>query len=320
MASSMLEETEIAIFKKKICAQYMCGMVIVLSIFTFYYYYADIKPLNYLVSAVLVTHIFFIFIIYILNFESLKLLIPVYLVYISVFLYVENLFFLHYGQIIAFLWYILIPMAATVFFERKKVINWIGFVSILIASIFIITPFIPDKFVYQQPDDSRLAIIDIITVFITIIFVLFFIYYQLKLNQIKKSQLYKDEEKDEAIKDLDNTKFDDLYSDILDYFSKKRPYRNPDFTIVQLANDLNSNVKYISTAIKIKENVSFKAFLNKYRINLAKEKIEIDYHNNLKYLYIISGFRHQSTFNRVFKDIEGITPSEYIIRKQCKIE
>ncbi len=35
-----------------------------------------------------------------------------------------------------------------------------------------------------------------------------------------------------------------------------------------------------------------------------------DYHN--KYIYLSAGFRHQSTFNKVFKEIEGITPSEYI--------
>ncbi|WP_370567614.1 helix-turn-helix domain-containing protein [Dysgonomonas sp. Marseille-P4677] len=32
----------------------------------------------------------------------------------------------------------------------------------------------------------------------------------------------------------------------------------------------------------------------------------------MRYIYSSAGFRHQSTFNKVFKELEGITPSEYI--------
>ena len=113
-------------------------------------------------------------------------------------------------------------------------------------------------------------------------------------------------------------KFDTLYTAILTYFSEKKPYCNPDFTIEQLAKDLNSNVKYISKAIKIKENVNFNFFLNKYRISMIKEMIANDFHNKytLRYIYFKSGFRHQSTFNKAFKDIEGMTPSKYIKSKK----
>ncbi|WP_410566018.1 helix-turn-helix domain-containing protein [Bacillus sp. SIMBA_033] len=34
------------------------------------------------------------------------------------------------------------------------------------------------------------------------------------------------------------------------------------------------------------------------------------------YIYTEAGFSNQATFNRVFKSIEGITPSEYINRIQ----
>jgi len=31
----------------------------------------------------------------------------------------------------------------------------------------------------------------------------------------------------------------------------------------------------------------------------------------LKYIYLSSGFKNQSSFNKAFKEKEGITPSEY---------
>ena len=310
----MLDENEISIIKRKICIQFMYGMVITLSLFDFYYYYADVKPINYIVSVVLWTHIIFIIFLYKLSYKEIKFLIPAYLVYLAFFLYLNNLFFWYFEKISAFLWFCIFPMGLTIFFNKKAVIFGSIFLFLFIGSIFIVTPFIPEKLFSKPPDNQ--VFIDILTIIVILCFMLFFIYNQFKINQIKELQLYTDEGKEEEIKDLSNAKLDKLYTDILTYFSKRKPYRNPDFTIVQLAEDLDSNVKYISRAIKLKENVSFKVFINKYRINQAKEKIAKDYPINVKYLYIISGFRHQSTFNRVFKEIEGITPSEYIQSKQ----
>ena len=131
---------------------------------------------------------------------------------------------------------------------------------------------------------------------------------------VEKHQIDK-QEKATTIKENEETdNLKKLYNDILRYFLEKEPYSDPDFTIVQLAKDLNSNVKYISSAIKQFENVNFKIFINRYRIDIVKELIAKDFHNKytIRHMYVIAGFRHQSTFNKVFKDIEGITPTEYI--------
>ncbi|MFP3733141.1 helix-turn-helix domain-containing protein, partial [Bacillus sp. SIMBA_006] len=55
-------------------------------------------------------------------------------------------------------------------------------------------------------------------------------------------------------------------------------------------------------------------YLNTCRIENVKKLIQENDINKitLMYIYTASGFSNQSTFNRVFKQIEGITPSEYI--------
>ncbi len=154
-----------------------------------------------------------------------------------------------------------------------------------------------------------------------------FIYYLNKIDLIKvlQSAQYKEnfeikEGEEKGMREAENIKLESLYNQILSYFSEKRPYCNPDFTIVQLAEDLNTNVKYVSRVIKEKENINFSVFLNRYKINLIKDLIARDYHDKytIGYIYITAGFRHQSTFNKVFKEIEGITPSEYIKRGRIK--
>ena len=100
------------------------------------------------------------------------------------------------------------------------------------------------------------------------------------------------------------------------YFNDYQPYHKPDFSIIHLANALDTNVTYISKAIKLNANTGFITFVNRYRIALVKQLInnnELEKHS-LLYVYTSAGFKHQSTFNKVFKQIEGITPTEYLKR------
>jgi YesN/AraC family two-component response regulator len=126
-----------------------------------------------------------------------------------------------------------------------------------------------------------------------------------------REQLNKSKDKIKMVETSDE-KNNRLYDTILNYFETNKPYINPDFDIAQLAIALNSNTSYISKAIKMNGDLNFNAFVNTYRMNKIKEMIQE--HNSkftLEYIYASSGFKNQSTFNKVFKSIEGITPSEY---------
>ena len=300
--------------KRKVCLQFLIAMLVVLSVFDLYYFSIDLKPLNYFVAVFLATHLFFVFIPLLLSYETFKPLIPVYLAYLVVYLYFDILYFWLFQQITAFLFGIIFPVALTLFFEKKTVIFWNISIFLLLCTIFLVAPFVPKESL-SVPTKNQLTIINILTVVLSGYFILFFSYYHSKIDLIKESLTDKYElEEGKYLSESENGKFDNLYTDILNYFSHKKPYCNPDFTIVELAKDLDTNVKYIAKVIRSKENVNFNVFLNKYRINLVKEKIKMNDHNKytLRYIYNMCGFRHQSTFNKVFKEIEGITPSEYI--------
>jgi AraC-like DNA-binding protein len=314
-------QTKLNIILKEVCVRYFYAIIIASSLFAIYYWYEGIEPLNYIVGVCPIVHLLLIFIPYKLDYESIRSLIPVYLIYVSAFLYSQVLYFWPLGQITAFMWYSIIPVAAMLFFKRRTVVIWGIYVLVLICSVFIVSPFIQVGD-YTPPTEKQLAVTNIMTIVLSIIFVIFFVYYLNKVNLIKVSQLidYRTDVAGDTEVKPEVDKFESLYIEILSYFSEKKPYCDADFTITQLAKDLNSNVKYVSRVIKIRENVNFNVFLNMYRINFVKEQIAKDYHNKytIKYIYISAGFRHQSTFNKVFKEIEGITPSEYIKNNKMK--
>jgi YesN/AraC family two-component response regulator len=105
-----------------------------------------------------------------------------------------------------------------------------------------------------------------------------------------------------------------LFNDVKMIVEEKGYFKNVDFTISELSNILKSNNLYISKSIKVNGFSNFNHYLNICRIDNVKKLL---YENDiskvtLMYIYTESGFSNQSTFNRVFKQIEGITPSEYI--------
>jgi YesN/AraC family two-component response regulator len=106
-----------------------------------------------------------------------------------------------------------------------------------------------------------------------------------------------------------------LFKDVKKIVEEEAYFKDVDFTISQLSIMLKSNNLYISKSIKANDFSNFNHYLNTCRIENVKKLLS---ENNisrvtLMYIYTESGFSNQSTFNRVFKQIEGITPSEYIM-------
>jgi AraC-like DNA-binding protein len=50
----------------------------------------------------------------------------------------------------------------------------------------------------------------------------------------------------------------------------------------------------------------------------AKKLIQDNSQYTLEYVFQSSGFKNQSSFNRIFKALEGTTPSEYRVSLQTK--
>ena len=97
------------------------------------------------------------------------------------------------------------------------------------------------------------------------------------------------------------------------YIEEEKPFLESRLTLPQLASQLEMNPNYLSQVINDKLNQNFYDFINGHRVNEFKERVQADTNNRYTLLAHAheSGFSSKSSFNEVFKKLEGMTPSEY---------
>ena len=144
----------------------------------------------------------------------------------------------------------------------------------------------------------------------------FFIKYKLiglnrklfKINRLNENSLY-------TVNDKISKENRILYNKIQQKVDKEKLYLQHDINLSTLAKLVNSNSNYVSEAINLFTNTNFSTFINKKRIAHAKIKIvEQNKKQVLDYDDIaeISGFNSKSHFYRVFKQLSGLTPKQYL--------
>lgn len=105
-----------------------------------------------------------------------------------------------------------------------------------------------------------------------------------------------------------------LYSKLCQVIIENELYLDPDLSLRSVADRLSTNTKYLSQVVNRQAGVNFQQFINKYRVDKVKEKLNKKEFQNLT-LYGVAlkcGFKNKSTFYKVFKDITGETPRSYL--------
>lgn len=104
-----------------------------------------------------------------------------------------------------------------------------------------------------------------------------------------------------------------VYNRLLQLMEEQYLYANHNLSLHELADRLEVKVKSLSRIINVKTGDNFYAFVNRYRVEEVKEKMQSQ-EASQKTLFALaqeSGFKSRSTFYLAFKKIEGITPGEY---------
>jgi AraC-like DNA-binding protein len=87
-------------------------------------------------------------------------------------------------------------------------------------------------------------------------------------------------------------------------------YLEPRLSLRQLAQRLASNESYISRTINKGLGKSFNAYINQFRVDYAKDLINQN-ETSMLIIALDSGFNSKATFNRVFKEHSGLTPTQF---------
>lgn len=94
---------------------------------------------------------------------------------------------------------------------------------------------------------------------------------------------------------------------------QEKPYLESELTLSDLARQLHITSSLLSQIINVGFNKNFNDFVNAYRIEAFKIRLQKSDYQHLTLLGIAleCGFNSKATFNRAFKKHTGQSPSEY---------
>ncbi len=176
----------------------------------------------------------------------------------------------------------IIDMSFNISSNEFSIINFF----LLIGVFFISYDFIKQKEIYPYLANQKQEIIEIIK----------------ESNSLEiKKKLISDE------------KLEENKIELLKMMSTRKPYLDAEFSLVKLANELQTTTHLLSYTINNGFNENFYQFVNRYRIEESKKLLLNPNKNNLTLVAIgyEVGFNSKSAFNTTFKKITGRTPSEF---------
>jgi len=107
-----------------------------------------------------------------------------------------------------------------------------------------------------------------------------------------------------------------LLENVMQVMKDEQLYLKTDLSLDLLAKSTALSSHHLSEILNQQAKKNFYQFVNEYRINFVCEQIASEPESKLLELAMSSGFSSKSTFNAVFKQIKGLTPTQY--RKSIK--
>lgn len=152
---------------------------------------------------------------------------------------------------------------------------------------------------------------------IIIIVILISTYFYKKRHKKEEEEKEKKNDNDTVL--LNDDQIEEIYVKIDKLMNDTKYIYNPDFSLQMLADDIQSNTKYVSWVINNKYQQNFKSLLNNKRIEEACKMLEDDdicKNYTIQSIYEKIGYKNATSFIRAFKKIVGTTPAEYRKSKQ----
>lgn len=116
------------------------------------------------------------------------------------------------------------------------------------------------------------------------------------------------------IKDSSDHDFNIMRDKVISYLDIHKPYTNFDFSIQHLSKELNIPLNQLSYCINKVMDIKFTELRMKYRVNHAKELLSSGENKKLTIEAIgnLAGFSSRSSFYAAFKEVAGMSPTEYL--------
>ena len=183
--------------------------------------------------------------------------------------------------------------------EYSNIYVWMNVILLILCILFIL--FLPKQF-------AQFIMLPMVYYFF--FFTTFLVYSGIPFFEHKQNIQIAKDFIENNIKETYKT-VDNLEEQIKEVISTNKLYKNPDFTLFDLAKELSLGSKQLSNYINNNLNTNFVTLINNFRIEEAKNLLLDKQNLTLDAIAELSGFRNRITFYRVFKKIENIPPSAY---------
>ena len=164
-----------------------------------------------------------------------------------------------------------------------------------------------------------------VAVYLILVIVIYFISYvaiktpevfklderKMRMVFLRNDDLKIDEEKPKIKKD--NPELEVFNEQLTTFMNEERPYLNPDLSLMELAEDLELTRHQLSNVINQSHQKNFYEFINFYRTEEVKRLIQDPANKHLKLISLAydAGFNSKASFNRIFKQMTSMTPSQF---------
>lgn len=192
----------------------------------------------------------------------------------------------------------------------KISLNWLMFIIQSFAAITIIA------MIHNVIPAFRSVVFLYATLLILLVYTFFFIN-RVLVKALNQPEIFagielKDLKEKYAGSNLEEDEVTGYYTQLLATLEKEKLYLNPDLTLQVLAESLQSSSKLLSQVINQCSGKNFFDFINSYRCKEAQSLMaSLDSKVTIQEILFQSGFNSKSSFNKEFKKLSGLTPTEY---------
>lgn len=113
---------------------------------------------------------------------------------------------------------------------------------------------------------------------------------------------------------LSTTELQSIHQKLSQIMADEKLYKNPDLTLTELSQKLNVHPNVLSQVINSVEEKNFYDYINSQRVEEFKRLILLPENQKFTLLSVAfeCGFNSKTAFNRNFKKVTGLSPSEFL--------
>lgn len=204
--------------------------------------------------------------------------------------------------------------------DRTLRLFWLNFIAVLfsLSGLVVVVAGAYNAMMFKKlVDTSLLSHVGLTTIAYAVS------YFGLRQPSLFRSEYLVEEEVPEPANTESNEKenkprFSDEEAKILEerliiHMNEERPYLNPELTLGELSAQINLAKHELTDLLNVHIGKNFFSFVNEFRLKAVVRRLGNPDYDHLTIIAIANdcGFNSKSTFNSLFKQYTGHTPSDY---------